>query len=157
MNLHTLTNNPGASQRRKRVGRGPGSGRGKTSTRGHKGQLARAGSSIRPGFESGHIPLYRKLPHRGFNNALFRRDYQVVNLADLVRIDADTVDRAVLIKSGLIRKTGGPVKILAVGEVSKALTVTADKFSATAKAKLEAAGGKALTPEPVKAEKEDAQ
>lgn len=157
MNLHSLSNTPGARQRRKRVGCGPGSGRGKTSTRGHKGQHARSGSSIRPGFESGHIPLYRKLPHRGFNNARFRRDYQVVNLSDLKAVEGDSVDREGLLKLGLIRKTGGPVKILANGEITRALTVSADAFSAGAKAKLEAAGGKAVTPEPVKTDKENAE
>lgn len=142
MRLHDLKNVPGAVHRRKRVGNGEGSGRGKTCGRGGKGQTARSGGSVRPGFEGGQMPLYRKLPHRGFNNKNFRTDYSVVNLSDLSRIEGTTeIDRKVLVENGLIRSNAGMIKVLGDGEVSKALKVTADKFSASAKSKIEAAGG----------------
>ncbi len=149
MQLHNLKNVPGAVHRRKRVGCGEGSGRGKTCGRGGKGQTARSGGSVRPGFEGGQMPLYRKLPRRGFNNKRFTTDYAVVNLADLSRIEDTTdIDREVLVKHGLIRSNAGLVKVLGDGEVAKALNVTADKFSASAKAKIEAAGGKVIAPAP---------
>ena len=141
MKLHTLTNVPGARHRKKRVGCGEGSGRGKTSTRGQKGQKSRAGGSIRPGFEGGQMPLYRKLPHRGFNNHKFRTDYALVNLSDLEKIESTEIDKSVLIDAGLIRKNSGLVKVLGDGEISKAITLSADKFSASARSKIEAAGG----------------
>lgn len=145
MRLHELKNVPGAVHRRKRVGCGEGSGRGKTCGRGGKGQTARSGSSIRPGFEGGQMPLFRKLPHRGFNNKNFTTAYAVVNLGDLLRIeDTNEITREVLVKHGLIRSNAGLIKVLGEGEVSKALKVTADKFSASAKTKLEAAGGEAI-------------
>ena len=122
----------GGRKNRKRVGRGEGGGRGKTSGRGHKGQRARSGFGLRPGFESGHVPLYRKLPKRGFSNFEFRTEYSVVNVGDLERAGVEDVDRNAL------------VKILGEGELSKALTVTADKFSASAREKIEKAGGKAV-------------
>jgi large subunit ribosomal protein L15 len=149
MELHDLRNVPGAVHRRKRVGNGEGSGRGKTCGRGGKGQTARSGGSVRPGFEGGQMPLYRKLPHRGFNNKNFAADYAVVNLADLPKIEGTTeVTRQVLVEHGLIRNNAGMIKILGDGEISNALTVTADKFSASAKAKIEAAGGTATVVEP---------
>lgn len=145
MRLHDLKNVPGATHRRKRVGCGEGSGRGKTCGRGGKGQTARSGGSIRPGFEGGQMPLYRKLPHRGFNNKNFRTNYALVNLSDLARIEGITeINRQTLVDHGLIRSNADMIKVLGDGEVSKALKVTADKFSASAKAKLEAAGGEAI-------------
>ena len=146
MRLHNLTNVPGAVHRKKRVGCGEGGGHGKTSGRGGKGQSARSGSSIRPGFEGGQMPLYRKLPHRGFNNYEFRTGYAIVNLGDLSRLDASVteVDVAALVKAGLIRKDGELLKILGDGEITRALKVTAAKFSGSAKTKIEAAGGQAI-------------
>jgi len=145
MKLHNLKNVPGARSRRKRVGIGEGSGKGKTSTHGQKGQKARSGGSIRIGFESGHIPLYRRLPHRGFNNHNYRTDYAIVNLADLERIEGDVVDRKILVKAGLIRNNEATlVKVLGDGEINRALKITADKFSASAKEKIEKAGGQAI-------------
>ena len=145
MRLHTLTNVKGAVHRRKRVGCGEGGGHGKTSGKGGKGQTARSGGSIRPGFEGGQMPLYRKLPHRGFNNYEFRTSYAVVNVGDLARLDAKVteVDIAALVKVGLIRDDGALLKVLGDGELSRALKVTAAKFSASAKAKIEKAGGTA--------------
>ncbi len=144
MLLHTLQNVPGAVHRRKRVGCGEGGGHGKTSGRGGKGQTARSGGSIRPGFEGGQMPLYRKLPHRGFNNYEFRTSYAVVNVGDLASLDAKVseVNAGVLALAGLVRP-GLNVKVLGDGELSRALKVTAAKFSASAKAKIEKAGGTA--------------
>jgi large subunit ribosomal protein L15 len=133
--------------RKKRVGCGEGGGHGKTSTRGGKGQSARSGSSIRPGFEGGQMPLYRKLPHRGFNNYEFRTEYAVVNVGDLAKLDAaiSEVNAEVLAKAGLVRPGVKTLKILGDGEISRALKVTAQKFTGSAKAKLEKAGGQAIT------------
>lgn len=156
MKLHNLQNNAGAKKRRKRVGCGEGSGRGKTSTRGGKGQTARSGSGIRPGFEGGQLPLYRRLPHRGFSNFRFRKDYALVNLSDLEKLGAAEVNRDILVAAGVIRKQSGPVKILGNGELTKAVSVTAEKFSASAVAKIEAAGGKAIVQEPAPAREAEA-
>ncbi|MEZ5276681.1 MAG: 50S ribosomal protein L15 [Opitutaceae bacterium] len=146
MRLHELSNRPGAVKRRKRVGCGEGGGHGKTSGRGGKGQTARSGSSIRPGFEGGQMPLYRKLPHRGFNNANFRTSYDTVNLGELARLDESIVevDRDVLIKAGLIRGEFSGLKVLGGGELNRRLKVTAAKFSAAAREKIEKAGGESL-------------
>jgi large subunit ribosomal protein L15 len=146
MKLHELVNVPGAIHRKKRVGCGEGGGHGKTSTRGGKGQSARSGSSIRPGFEGGQMPLYRKLPHRGFNQAAFRIEPVVVNLGDLAKLDAKitAVDALVLAQAGLVRKDVKAVKVLGDGELSRAFKITAAKFSATAKSKIEKAGGEAI-------------
>ena len=146
MKLHELRNVPGAIHRKKRVGCGEGGGHGKTSGRGGKGQTARSGSSIRPGFEGGQMPLYRKLPHRGFNNANFRTALAVVNLGDLERLapEVKEIDAAGLAKAGLIRPGETQVKVLGDGEISRALSVTAARFSESAKAKIEKAGGKAI-------------
>jgi large subunit ribosomal protein L15 len=145
MRLHELKNVPGAVHRRKRVGCGEGSGRGKTSGRGGKGQTARSGSSIRPGFEGGQMPLFRKLPHRGFNNKNFTTSYAVVNLADFLRIEDTTeITFDVLVSHGLVRSNATMIKVLGDGDVKPGLKVTAHKFSATAKAKIEAAGGEAI-------------
>ena len=146
MKLHELKNVPGAVHRKKRVGCGEGGGHGKTSGKGGKGQTARSGGSIRPGFEGGQMPLYRKLPHRGFNNAEFRTETAVVNVGDLSGLDAAVkdVNAMILAKAGLIRGGETRVKVLGDGELSRALTVTAAKFSESAKAKIEKAGGQAI-------------
>ena len=146
MKLHELKNVKGAVHRKKRVGCGEGGGHGKTSGRGGKGQTARSGGSIRPGFEGGQMPLYRKLPQRGFNQYNFRTEYAVVNLRDLAGLDAaiTEVDAGVLAQHGLVRKDEKFIKILGDGEITRALKVTAAKFSASAKAKLEKAGGQAI-------------
>ncbi len=146
MKLHELKNVVGAIHRKKRVGCGEGSGHGKTSGRGGKGQSARSGSSIRPGFEGGQMPLYRKLPHRGFNQASFRVEPVIVNVGDLARLD-DTVTEVnaeVLANAGLIRHDEKYLKVLGDGEITRALTITASKFSESAKAKIEKAGGQAI-------------
>ena len=147
MRLHSLKNVKGAVHRRKRVGCGEGSGHGKTSGKGGKGQTARSGGSIRPGFEGGQMPLYRKLPHRGFNNYEFRTSYAVVNVGDLARLDAKVteVNAEVLASAGLIRADIKLLKVLGDGEITRALKVTAQKFTGSAKAKLEKAGGQAIT------------
>jgi large subunit ribosomal protein L15 len=146
MKLHELKNVPGAVHRRKRVGCGEGGGHGRTSGRGGKGQTARSGGSIRPGFEGGQMPLYRKLPQRGFNNARFHVEYEVVNVGDLARLDASVteVTPAVLAERGLVRRRAALVKVLGEGELTRALKVTASKFSGSAKAKIERAGGQAV-------------
>jgi large subunit ribosomal protein L15 len=148
MKLHQMTNVPGAIHRKKRVGCGEGGGHGKTSGRGGKGQTARSGGSIRPGFEGGQMPLYRKLPHRGFNRARFRIEPVVVNVGDLAAVDASVteVNAEVLAQAGLVRHGVTAVKVLGDGELSRALKVTAAKFSASAKAKIEKAGGQAIVP-----------
>jgi large subunit ribosomal protein L15 len=146
MRLHNLIKS-GGNKSRKRIGRGEGGGRGKTSGRGHKGQRARSGSSLRPGFESGHVPLYRKLPKRGFNNFQFRVEYAVINVGDLDRVEGEVADRSTLIAAGLLRKSDKLVKILGDGDITKSLKVTADKFSSTAKEKIEKAGGSVIVPE----------
>jgi large subunit ribosomal protein L15 len=146
MKLHELKNVEGAVHRKKRVGCGEGGGHGKTSGRGGKGQTARSGGSIRPGFEGGQMPLYRKLPHRGFNNYNFRVEYPVINVGDLASLDASVteVNAEVLASAGLIRGGVSTVKILGTGEITRALKVTAAKFSESAKAKIEKAGGQAI-------------
>ena len=146
MKLHELKNVDGAIHRKKRVGCGQGGGHGKTSGRGGKGQSARSGSSIRPGFEGGQMPLYRKLPHRGFNNYEFRTEIAVVNLRDLGGLDESIkeIDAAGLAKAGLIRSGETVVKVLGDGELTRALKITAAKFSGSAKAKIEKAGGEAI-------------
>jgi large subunit ribosomal protein L15 len=146
MKLHEMKNVVGAVHRKKRVGCGEGSGHGKTSGRGGKGQSARSGSSIRPGFEGGQMPLYRKLTHRGFNQAAFRVEPLIVNVGDFARLDPSVVDitAEVLAAAGLIRHDGNFLKVLGDGEVTRAFNVTAVKFSESAKAKIEKAGGKAL-------------
>jgi large subunit ribosomal protein L15 len=133
----------GGRKKRKRVGRGPGSGHGGTSGRGNKGQLSRTGASMRATFEGGQMPLQRRLPKRGFKNP-FRKVFQVVNLGDLNRFDAGSVvDPQVLGERGLIRRADRPVKILSRGELDRALTVKAQAFSQKARQKIEAAGGRA--------------
>lgn len=156
MNLNNIPTIKGATHPTKRLGRGEGSGHGKTSGKGHKGQKARSGGGIRIGFEGGQMPLYRKLPRRGFNNFNFRTNYQTVNVGELGKIEGDTVDREALIKAGLIRNNSQMVKLLGDGEVTKAFTVTVDKISAGAKSKIESAGGKLVEIDPVEASSEEA-
>ena len=144
MSLSNLKPAKGSTQTRKRVGRGPGSGLGKTSGRGEKGQKSRSGFSHRPGFEGGQMPLHRRVPKRGFSNARFRKEYTELNLDQLEVFEAGTiVTPEVLLKNGLIRKLRDGVKVLGRGELTKALTVRAHRFSATAQERIAAAGGKA--------------
>lgn len=157
MNLENIPTIAGATHPTKRLGRGEGSGHGKTSGKGHKGQKARSGGGIRIGFEGGQMPLYRKLPRRGFNNFNFKVSYQLVNVGQLEKLEGDVVDRAALIKAGLVRDNDQGVKLLGDGEVSKAYTVNVCKVSASAKSKIEAAGGKIEeAAAPVAEDKEDA-
>lgn len=140
MQLDSMKPPRGARKPRKRVGRGPGSGNGKTAGRGHKGAGARAGSGVTPGFEGGQMPLARRLPKRGFHN-IHRVEYQVVNLSDLAGFDAGSaVDLEVLSEAGLAKRRM-PIKILGNGTIDKNLTVSAHAFSKSAKAAIEAAGG----------------
>ena len=139
--LSTLRPAKGSTQYRKRVGRGIGSGLGKTSGKGHKGHKARTGGSTNPGFEGGQMPMYRRLPKRGFTNP-FRVATQPVNLKDLGKVTAPEVNPETLHSAGLIAKADAPVKILATGEVTRALTLRGVKISAAARAKIEAAGGR---------------
>jgi large subunit ribosomal protein L15 len=143
MKLNELSPAEGSAKSVWRKGRGPGSGNGKTAGKGHKGQNARSGGGVRPGFEGGQLPLYRKLPKRGFNNK-FATNYAIVNVAALNEKfeNGAVVDLAALKAAGLIKKELDGVKVLGNGEISKALTVKAAVFSATAKEKIEAAGGK---------------
>jgi large subunit ribosomal protein L15 len=142
MELHDLHPARGAKKTRKRIGRGPGSGTGKTAGKGHKGQKSRSGYSRRYGFEGGQMPLVRRIPKRGFYN-IFRVEFQVVNLRDLERVfaDGDTVSVETLVENGLVRGGKRLVKVLGDGELKKKLTVQAHKFSASAKAGIEKAGG----------------
>ena len=143
MKLHELEKNIGATHARKRVGRGPGSGLGKTSGRGQKGQKARSGGSINPVFEGGQLPLFQRLPKRGFHN-VNRVEYSVVNVEDLNVFEENTiVDIEALKEAGLVKKLNDGVKILGDGELTKKLTVKANKFSAKAKEVIEKAGGTA--------------
>jgi len=140
MKLNELNNEN--AKTRKRVGRGAGSGLGKTSGKGHKGQNARSGGGVRPGFEGGQLPLFRRLSKRGFNNYNFRTVYATVNVGDLERFEeGTTVTKELLIEVGLVKKELDGIKVLGNGELTKKLTVKADKFSSTAKAKIENVGG----------------
>ncbi len=143
MKLHELSPAEGSVKASFRKGRGAGSGNGKTAGKGHKGQNARSGGGVRPGFEGGQLPLYRKLPKRGFNNARFGKQYSVVNVELLNKFnDGDVVDSAALLMAGVIDSVVDGVKILGEGELTKKLTVKAKVFSASAKEKIEAVGGK---------------
>lgn len=143
MKLHELSPAPGSVKDVKRIGRGHGSGQGKTAGKGHKGQKARSGGVVRPGFEGGQTTLARRIPKRGFNN-IFRTEYATVNVSDLEKfVDGTVVDAELLKASGLIKKELDGVKILGNGELTKNLTVKAAKFTAAAKEKIEKAGGKA--------------
>ena len=142
MKLNELRPAEGSVQERYRKGRGPGSGNGKTAGKGHKGQNARSGGGVRPGFEGGQFPLYRQLPKRGFNNKRFATVYATINVSDLNRFeDGAIVDIQTLIDARVIRKSLDGLKVLGNGEITKKLTVKAAKFSAAAKEKIEAAGG----------------
>ncbi len=141
MNLSNLHKPRKASENKKRVGRGMGSGMGKTSTRGHKGQRSRSGSRMMRGFEGGQMPLHRRLPKRGFTN-IFRIDYEVVNLGRLAAVGAKEITPEVLRKAGVVSSKNSLVKILGNGELSSAITVHAHKFSKSAQEKIEKAGGK---------------
>ena len=143
MKLHELTPAAGSTKERKRIGRGPASGQGKTAGKGHKGQKARAGRGMRPGFEGGQMPLQRRLPKRGFTN-IFRTEMAIVNVAALENAynAGETVTIESLIEKGLVKKALDGVKVLGYGELTKALTVQANAISESAKQKIEAAGGK---------------
>jgi len=143
MRLHNLQPRPGAKHRRKRVGCGESSGHGKTSGRGHKGQKARSGSAIRPGFEGGQMPLHRRLPKKGFNNTQFQDDIETVNIGELSAHfeDGAVVNEQALREAGLINRRCDTVKLLGDGEIDRKLTVQVDKVSASAKEKIEKAGG----------------
>jgi large subunit ribosomal protein L15 len=141
--LHEIQAPPGANKRTKRVGRGPGSGHGKTSTRGHKGQKARSGGGVRPGFEGGQMPLQRRLPKRGFTN-IFKKEYAIVNVQDLNVFDDGTEVTVELLKdAGMVKGVKDGVKVLGNGELEKKLTVKAHRFSRQAEEKIVARGGKA--------------
>jgi large subunit ribosomal protein L15 len=141
LRLNNLSPAKGSRQDKKRVGRGSGSGLGKTAGRGHKGAKSRSGYTAKPGFEGGQMPLHRRLPKRGFTN-IFKKEYKIVSLSDLDKFDAGTtVDRQALLVAGLIKKTDGLIKVLANGEISKPITVVADKVSRFAEEKISAAGG----------------
>ena len=143
MKLNELKYNKGSKKDIKRLGRGSSSGTGKTSGKGHKGQNARSGGGVRPGFEGGQLPLYRRLPKRGFSNALFKKEYAVINVSDLNKFDENSVVTAeLLVEMGIIKKTLSGIKVLGNGEITKKLTVKAHAFSKTAKDKIEAQGGK---------------
>ena len=143
MKLHELSPAEGSARASFRKGRGPGSGNGKTAGKGHKGQNARSGGGVRPGFEGGQLPLYRKLPKRGFNNSKFAKVYAIVNVDALnVFEDGAVVDLEALMAKKIVRRANDGLKILGNGEITKKLTVKATVFSATAKEKIEAAGGK---------------
>lgn len=144
MKLHMMKPNDGATKTRKRVGRGPGSGLGKTSGRGEKGQKARSGYSHKPGFEGGQLPLFRRLPKRGFSNAMFKTEYAVINLSDLNKFENDAVVTPELLKEmGLLKNQKSGVKVLGNGSLEKKLIVKAHKFSNVAKEQIEKLGGKA--------------
>lgn len=143
MKLHELSPAARSAKAAWRKGRGPGSGNGKTAGKGHKGQNARSGGGVRPGFEGGQLPLYRKLPKRGFNNK-FGKEYAIINVSALNAFEAgSTVNIDALIEKGILNKECDGLKVLGNGELKKAITVEAKIFSATAKEKIEAAGGKA--------------
>ena len=143
MKLHELSPAEGSVKASYRKGRGPGSGNGKTAGKGHKGQNARSGGGVRPGFEGGQLPLYRKLPKRGFNNSRFATVYSIVNVSALnVFEDGAVVDLEALMAKKIVRRENDGLKILGNGELTKKLTVKASVFSASAKEKIEAAGGK---------------
>ncbi|GFO70616.1 50S ribosomal protein L15 [Geomonas limicola] len=141
MELNTIKPAIGANKNRKRIGRGTGSGHGKTATKGHKGQKARSGGSIKPGFEGGQMPMHRRLPKRGFT-PLAKKEYALVNLCQLEIFEAGSVvDAEALLKSGLISAVCDGIKVLGTGDLTRALTIKAHKFSASAREKITAAGG----------------
>lgn len=142
MKLHDLKPAPGAKKRRKRIGRGPGSGHGKTATKGHKGLLARSGGGKRPGFEGGQMPLIRRLPKFGFTNP-FRTEYAVVNVRSFENWSGgDTVTPQAMVDAGLVKRKTLPIKILGTGSLKKSVIIQAHKFSKSAEGKIQAAGGR---------------
>ena len=144
MKLHELRPSEGAFKTSKRVGRGVSSGHGKTSGKGHKGQNARSGGGVRPGFEGGQLPLYRRIPKRGFSNAKFKVEYAVINLSDLNKFENDSVITPELLKEmGIVKNQLDGIKVLGNGTLEKKLTVKANKFSASALEQIEKLGGKA--------------
>ena len=149
ISLAKLAPQAGSTKQRKRVGRGPGSGHGKTAGRGHKGFKARSGSGVKPGFEGGQMPLQRRIPKRGFTN-IFKKEYALVSLSQLNAMDADVITVEALVAARIVKK-GMAVKVLANGEVTKALKVQVDKISASAKSKIEAAGGSVVIEKPAEA------
>ena len=144
MNLGTLKPNKGSTHRTKRIGRGNGSGQGRTAGKGHKGYQSRSGTKNRFHFEGGQTPLMRRLPKRGFSNYGFRKEIQIVNLDKISSLEIEKVDMRILYEKGLINKTNIPVKILGNGEISKPIEIKANMFSKSAIEKLEKAGGKAI-------------
>jgi len=142
MNLSTLRKPYKSTEKKKRIGRGMGSGMGKTSTRGHKGQGSRSGSRLMRGFEGGQMPLHRRLPKRGFTN-IFKKEFQVVNLSRLAELGVKEITPEVLYERGVISKKSGMVKVLGTGELKGAITIRAHKFSESAQEKITKAGGKA--------------
>jgi large subunit ribosomal protein L15 len=154
MMIHEITEKVGKHRRRARVGRGESSGMGKTSGRGHKGAKSRSGWSLPPQYQGGQINFIQKMPKRGFNNAQFRRDFNIVNVKalDAIAQAGDEVTAQTLLAAGVIRNAALPLKVLGEGELTKKITVTANRFSASAKSKIEAAGGTVnqLDPTPVK-------
>jgi large subunit ribosomal protein L15 len=155
----TLTAPKGANKKKRIVGRGSSSGRGSTAGKGNKGQQSRSGGKTYVGFEGGQMPLYRRIAHRGFTNAIFKKEYACFNVCDLEAkyADGETVDKETLIAKGLLKKADASVKILANGEVTKKLTVKVEKVSAAAKAKIEKAGGSVTVTAPVAEEKKPAK
>ncbi len=144
MKLHELSPQQGSSKKAWRKGRGVGTGNGKTAGRGHKGQNARSGGGVRPGFEGGQIPMYRRIPKHGFSNFLFKKDYAIINVEQLDKYeDGAVISLETLINDGVVRKELNGLKVLGNGNITKKLTVQATVFSASAKEKIEAAGGKA--------------
>jgi len=144
MKLHELRPSEGSTKSRKRVGRGPGSGLGTTSGRGNNGQNARSGGGTRPGFEGGQMPLFRRIPKRGFSNSVFKKTWSIVNIDDFNIFDAGAIiTPELLLECGMLRKMEHGLKVLGDGELTKALTIKAHKFTQSAIEKIEAAGGKA--------------
>ena len=144
MKLHELSPQQGSSKKAWRKGRGVGTGNGKTAGRGHKGQNARSGGGVRPGFEGGQIPMYRRIPKHGFSNFLFKKDYAIINVEQLDKYeDGAVISLETLINDGVVRKELNGLKVLGNGNITKKLTAQATVFSASAKEKIEAAGGKA--------------
>ena len=142
MKINELSPAEGSRKKRKRVGRGPGSGHGKTCCRGHKGQRSRSGGGVRPGFEGGQMPLHRRLPKRGFTN-IFRKEYNILNVEDLNRFEPNALlDAEAFKQAGLIKKMMDGIKLLGTGEITRPVVVRIQKASKTAKEKVEAAGGK---------------
>jgi len=141
MKLGALKPSKGATHSKKRVGRGQGSGWGKDAGRGENGYHSRSGSKHRPWFEGGQMPLYRRLPKRGFSNYIFKKEFQLINVADLEKLDVETIDPNIMMETGLVKYALRPIKVLGDGNLTKKMNVSANAFSASAKEKIEKAGG----------------